>query len=71
MRLGRTDSTESLTAWRPDHQVLRLSDSFDSAEGAVDVSCEVINVNWGHNREIAERCPALEGYSYFVERIRV
>ena len=71
MRLERTISTESLTAWRPDHQVLRVSDSCDSAKSAVDVSCEIVNVNRGHNRQIAERCPALEGYSYFVERIRV
>ena len=71
MRLGRTDSADRLTAWRPDLQVLRLSDSFDSAKSAVDVSCEIVNVNRGHNRQIAERCPALEGYSYFVERIRV
>ena len=56
---------------RPDRHVLRLSDSFAGTGGSIDVACEVVNINWGHNPEIAERSPTLEGYSYFVERVRV
>lgn len=56
---------------RPDREVLRLSDSFSGEDPAVEVVCEVVNVNAGHNAGVAEACPALAGYARFVELVRM
>lgn len=58
-------------AERPDREVLRLSDSFAGGESAVEVVCEVVNVNAGRNPEVAGACPVLASYARFVELVRV
>lgn len=60
---------------RPEREVFRLSDAFESSmiesvEPAVEVVCEVINVNAGYNQSVADACPALLGYSFFVSKVR-
>ena len=56
---------------RPDRETLLLSDSFSGEDPAVEVVCDVVNVNAGHNPGIAEKCPALAAYARFVELVRV
>ena len=46
---GRTD--------KEDRVILRLSDSFDPlAEPDIDVRVTMLNINYGHNRELMEAC---------------
>ncbi len=60
---------------KPEREVFRLSDAFqgslpEGAKPAVEVVCEVINVNAGYNQSVAEACPALAGYSFFISRVQ-
>lgn len=53
--------------------ILRLSDSFP--EGAreksdVEVTVRMININYGHNKELLEKCKTLNEYSWFVAKVR-
>lgn len=56
---------------RPEREILRLSDSFDSNEEAdISVKVTMININYGMNRKLMEGCRALKEYSWIVEEIR-
>lgn len=57
------------TAEQEDRTVLKLSDAFDS-ESDIEVLVTMINVNYGHNKELLEACKPLKEYSYFIDRIR-
>lgn len=57
------------TANKEDRSVLRLSDSFDS-ESDIEVKVTMININFGHNKELLEICKPLKEYSWFVSKIR-
>ena len=52
----------------PEEQVLRLSDAFENKEKEFDVELKVrmLNINYGHNRELMEKCRVLEEYAEFV-----
>lgn len=54
-----------------DRQTLYLSDSFSMGRGsgALECTCQVINVRRGHSRELLEKCPRLWEYSEFVSEI--
>ena len=56
----------------PDRQVLKLSDSFpdDGIPSHLEVIAVVLNVNYGHNRELMERCRTLRDYAVFVDAVR-
>ena len=56
----------------PDRQELRLSDSFIRSDGQPSLECiaQVININYGQNRELMEACKKLGEYSYFVAKVR-
>lgn len=56
----------------PEEQTLRLSDSFERKEVRADVelTVRVLNINYGHNRELMEKCRILEEYSHFVQITR-
>ena len=54
--------------------VLNLSDSFDQikkAETEADISVRVtmININYGHNDKLLNRCKPMNEYSWFVDKI--
>ena len=56
---------------RPEREILRLSDSFDSNEEAdISVKVTMININYGMNLKLMEGCRALKEYSWIVEEIR-
>lgn len=50
---------------------LRLSDAFeDDSKGCMELTVRVININFGQNKELLEKCQTLYGYAYFVAAIR-
>lgn len=57
------------TAEKEDRTVLKLSDAFNSASD-IEVLVTMINVNYGHNKELLEACKPLKEYAYFIDRIR-
>lgn len=49
----------------------RLSEAFEQkGEGCIELKVRVININFGHNRELLEKCETLYGYARFVAEIR-
>lgn len=58
---------------REERQELRLSESFsgkDGQEPALECVAIVLNINWGKNRELMEKCRKLQDYSRFIAIIR-
>lgn len=48
-----------------------LSDSFeDHTEGCLELVVRTININYGHNKELMNKCKTLSDYSYFIAEIR-
>ena len=57
----------------PERKILRLSDSFEGErdeEAALECTAILLNINYGYNRELIEKCQTLHDYSYFVETVR-
>ena len=52
----------------PERRILRLSDSFE--EAALECTAIVLNINYGYNQELMEKCQTLHDYSCFVENVR-
>ena len=51
--------------------VQKLSDAFENGkDGCIELRVRAINVNFGHNRELLEKCKTLYGYAYFVAEVR-
>ena len=51
---------------------LKLSDAFEKREEEPAVECvaKFININYGHNQELMQKCERLGEYSYFVASVR-
>ncbi|WP_226394217.1 RpnC/YadD family protein [Claveliimonas monacensis] len=62
------------TAEEPDRKVLRLSDLYEIVPGDSHPSLEcetlMLNINYGHNRSLMEKCRRLEEYAIFVHTVR-
>ncbi len=60
------------TAKQPERQTLRLSDSFNRKDGAVNLELvvEVININSGNNEELLKNCKQLREYVLYNEKVR-
>ncbi|MCM1125176.1 MAG: hypothetical protein NC429_01760 [Lachnospiraceae bacterium] len=56
----------------PEEQTLRLSDAFGDKKHKADVelTVRVYNINYGHNRELLDKCRMLGEYSEFVDIAR-
>jgi predicted transposase YdaD len=54
---------------KEDRTVLKLTDSFD-ARSDIQVTVTMININYGHNKELLEACKPLKDYAFFVDMIR-
>ena len=56
----------------PDEQRLRLSDAFENKATKADVELTVrmLNINYGNNRELMQKCRVLEEYSKLVAVMR-
>ena len=57
---------------QPEQSILRLSDSFlkRTQHPELELKVRILNINYGKNRELMEKCKTLEGYSILVARIR-
>lgn len=54
----------------PDRQVLKLSDAFLTSGGCLECEAVMLNINYGHNQELMEKCRRLEEYAVFVASVR-
>ena len=54
----------------PDRQVLKLSDAFQTKGGCLECEAVMLNINYGHNRELMEKCRPLEEYAIFIATVR-
>ena len=54
----------------PDERLLKLSDAFQREGGCVECETRLLNINYGRNRELMEKCRRLEEYSIFVATVR-
>ena len=54
----------------PDRKILKLSDAFMNSGGCLECSALMVNINYGHNRELMEKCRRLEEYALFVATVR-
>ena len=54
----------------PDERIMRLSDAFQKEGGCIECEARLININYGQNRELMEKCRRLEEYSIFVATVR-
>ena len=58
----------------PDKSVLKLSDAFvpnikDSNEEVLECRATMLNINYGHNSVLLDRCRRLHDYAYFIAAI--
>ena len=54
----------------PEELELKLSDAYMEAEGirpAMECVARVININYGHNKDLMKKCERLEEYSRFIQ----
>ena len=54
----------------PDRKTLRLSDAFEQEGGCLECEAVMLNINFGHNQELMEKCQRLEEYAIFIEKVR-
>lgn len=57
---------------QPERKLLKLSDSFEKAveEPELELKVLMLNINYGKNRELMERCRTLKEYSQYVAWVR-
>ena len=59
------------TASKDDKVILKLTDAFQpGSKSDIEVYVTMININYGHNKELLETCRPLKEYSWFVDKIR-
>ena len=60
------------TDGQPERQILRLSDAFEkeTAEPELELKVLMLNINFGHNQELMDKCRTLKEYSQYVDRVR-
>ena len=60
------------TEKRPEYEEMRLSQSFyhQMEEPEIELICKVYNINPQNNQELKRKSLVLNGYTYFVEKVR-
>ena len=58
------------TSNEADERILRLSDAFVKKGGCLECEARMLNINYGHNRELMEKCQRLKEYAIFISRVR-
>jgi len=64
------------TQAEPDEKILLLSDAFQKDDerkfvpGCLECEVRMLNINYGHNKELMEKCRRLEEYAIFIARLR-
>ena len=62
------------TSDREDETILKLTDSFSESsrdKSDIEVKVRMINVNYGKNKEIMDRCQPLREYSWLINEIKL
>lgn len=60
---------------QPDETVLKLSDMFEENDKksdeppALECRARMLNINYGHNKKLLEKCKRLHDYSYFIAEV--
>ncbi len=55
----------------PDEKFLKLSDAFlADVQADIEVTVKMLNINFGHNKELFKACKPLMEYSWIIEKIR-
>lgn len=57
------------TQEEPESLELKLSDAYEG-EGDIEVKVTMLNINYGKNRELMEKCKPLYEYSWLVDAVR-
>lgn len=56
---------------KQDRIILSLSDSFDKdSPPDIEVKVTMININYGHNKDLLNACKPLNEYSWFIDKVR-
>ena len=57
---------------RPDVEIQRMSEHFTRQDESpeLDLKCVIYNINPGKNEDLFIKCPVLDGYTQFVEKVR-
>ncbi len=59
------------TTDKEDEIILRLSDSFpENSNSDIEVKVRMLNINYGRNQAILEKCKPLAEYAWIVDRVR-
>ncbi len=64
------------TKEEPDEKTLRLSDAFmtesnnEKKRGCLECEVRMLNINYGHNKELMEKSQRLKEYAIFVDKLR-
>ena len=64
------------TQEQPDEQILLLSEAFQKSktgkyeDGCLECWVRMLNINYGHNRDLMQKCRRLEEYVIFVSKVR-
>jgi len=58
------------TSEHADKEILRLSDAFETPSEGYEWTTTMLNINYGHNKKLMDKCTALYEYSLFVRIIR-
>lgn len=58
--------------WKGERKILKLSDCFANNEikGCMEIEVVQLNINYGHNKEIMEKCKILGEYAVFVGKVK-
>ncbi len=54
----------------PDCQMLRLSELFFTKGGCLECEATMLNINYGRNRDLMEKCRRLQEYAKFIDAVR-
>jgi predicted HTH domain antitoxin len=54
---------------QPERQVLKLSDAYDG-DGSFEALVEMVNINYGKNKELMDACEPLQEYAWLVDVVR-
>lgn len=64
------------TKEQPDEQIQLLSEAFQSngkeryVSGSLECEARMLNINYGHNKKLMEKCERLKEYAIFIARVR-
>lgn len=54
-----------------DVKVLKLSEAFlDPKDSDIELKVTMININYGHNKELMNKCKSLKEYTWLIVEIR-